>query len=126
MNLHQLRTAWLRFYAMTPASEIADEGWFWLGEARYRDRAFQDSLSTFKTLLEYFPAVLVSMARLRIGMNHYELKEFVEARSVLSSLLQETDNEEIKIRAEGLVKNERCGCLNVHFRLRGQADLIVS
>ncbi len=88
-----------------PLSEIADEGWFWLGEARYRDRAFQESLSTFKTLLEYFPSSSrVSMARLRIGMNHYELKEFVEARSVLSSLLQETDNEEIKIRAEGLVK----------------------
>ena len=88
-----------------PLSEIADEGWFWLGEARYRDRAFEQSLGTFKTLLEYFPSSSrVSMARLRIGMNHYELKEFVEARSVLSSLLQETDNEEIKIRAEALVK----------------------
>ncbi len=88
-----------------PLSEIADEGWFWLGEARYRDRAFQESLSTFKTLLEYFPSSSrVSMARLRIGMNHYELKEFVEARSALSSLLQETDEEEIKIRAEALIK----------------------
>ncbi|MEK9627364.1 MAG: hypothetical protein VW311_10720, partial [Gammaproteobacteria bacterium] len=58
-----------------PLSEIADEGWFWLGEARYRDRAFQESLSTFKTLLEYFPSSSrISMARLRIGMNHYELK----------------------------------------------------
>ncbi len=75
-----------------PLSEIADEGWFWLGEARYRDRAFQESLSTFKTLLEYFPgSSRISMARLRIGMNHYEIKEFVEARSALSSLLQETD-----------------------------------
>ncbi len=88
-----------------PLSEIADEGWFWLGEARYRDRAFQESLSTFKTLLEYFPSSSrISMARLRIGMNHYELKEFVEARSALSSLLQETDEEEIKIRAEALIK----------------------
>jgi TolA-binding protein len=88
-----------------PLSEIADEGWFWLGEARYRDRAFQESLSTFKTLLEYFPSSSrVSMARLRIGMNHYELKDFVEARSALSSLFQETDEEEIKIRAEALIK----------------------
>ncbi len=88
-----------------PLSEIADEGWFWLGEARYRDRAFQESLSTFKTLLEYFPSSSrISMARLRIGMNHYELKAFVEARSALSSLLQETDEEEIKIRAEALIK----------------------
>ena len=88
-----------------PLSEIADEGWFWLGEARYRDRAFQESLSTFKTLLEYFPSSSrISMARLRIGMNHYEIKEFVEARSALSSLLQETDEEEIKIRAEALIK----------------------
>lgn len=95
----------VNFLREHPLSEIADDGWFWLGEARYLDRAFLESLQIFETLLEYFPGSgHVAMARLRVGMNHFELKQFPKAREHLTDLISDQPADDIKGQAQAVIE----------------------
>ncbi len=95
----------VNFLREHPLSEIADDGWFWLGEARYLDRAFLESLQIFQTLIEYFPrSGHAPMARLRMGMNHFELKQFPKAREHLTDLISDQPADDIKARAQAVIE----------------------
>ena len=65
-----------------PHSAIADEAWFWLGEARYLLGAFSEAVEAFETLLLYFAdSRFAPNAKLKLGLTQVELRQFEAARS---------------------------------------------
>ena len=84
-----------------PHSAIADEAWFWLGEARYLLGAFSEAVEAFETLLLYFvDSRLVPNAKLKLGLTQVELRQFEAARSTLNELLSEKVDDQIKLTAQ--------------------------
>ncbi|MDC1073129.1 tetratricopeptide repeat protein [Gammaproteobacteria bacterium] len=84
-----------------PHSAIADEAWFWLGEARYLLGAFSEAVEAFETLLLYFvDSRLVPNAKLKLGLTQIELRQFEAARTTLNELLSEKVDDQIKLTAQ--------------------------
>ena len=84
-----------------PHSAIADEAWFWLGEARYLLGAFSEAVEAFETLLLYFvDSRLVPNAKLKLGLTQVELRQFEVARTTLNELLSEKVDDQIKLTAQ--------------------------
>ena len=84
-----------------PHSAIADEAWFWLGEARYLLGAFSEAVEAFETLLLYFvDSRLVPNAKLKLGLTQVELRQFEAARTTLNELLGEKVDDQIKLTAQ--------------------------
>ena len=84
-----------------PHSAIADEAWFWLGEARYLLGAFSEAVEAFETLLLYFvDSRLVPNAKLKLGLTQVELRQFEAARATLNELLSEKVDDQIKLTAQ--------------------------
>jgi len=84
-----------------PHSAIADEAWFWLGEARYLLGAFSEAVEAFETLLLYFvDSRLVPNAKLKLGLTQVELRQFEAARTTLNELLSEKVDDQIKLTAQ--------------------------
>ena len=72
-----------------PHSAIADEAWFWLGEARYLLGAFSEAVEAFETLLLYFvDSRLVPNAKLKLGLTQVELRQFEAARTTLNAVAE--------------------------------------
>ncbi|XXK21596.1 tetratricopeptide repeat protein [Arenicellales bacterium nBUS_48] len=84
-----------------PHSAIADQAWFWLGEARYLLGAFSEAVEAFETLLLYFAdSRLVPNAKLKLGLTQVELKQFEAARATFNELLSEKIDDQIKLTAQ--------------------------
>ncbi len=84
-----------------PHSAIADEAWFWLGEARYLLGAFSEAVEAFETLLLYFvDSRLVPNAKLKLGLTQVELRQFEAARTTLNELLSKNVDDQIKLTAQ--------------------------
>ena len=84
-----------------PHSAIADEAWFWLGEARYLLGAFSEAVEAFETLLLYFvDSRLVPNAKLKLGLTQVELRQFEVARATLNELLSEKVDDQVKLTAQ--------------------------
>jgi tol-pal system protein YbgF len=72
-----------------PTSALADNAQYWLGEAHYVTKAYPDALRDFRTVLEKYPdSRKTPDALLKIGFCNYELKNWAEARSSLSQVVQ--------------------------------------
>jgi tol-pal system protein YbgF len=75
------------FLSTYPNSALADNAQYWLGEAYYVNRQFQDSLAAFQRVVEKFPGSRkLPDALLKIGYCDYELKEYSAARSALEQV----------------------------------------
>ena len=84
-----------------PHSAIADEAWFWLGEARYLLGAFSEAVEAFETLLLYFAdSRLVPNAKLKLGLTQVELRQFEAARATFNALLSEKVDDQITLTAQ--------------------------
>ena len=84
-----------------PHSAIADQAWFWLGEARYLLSAFSEAVEAFETLLLYFDdSRLVPSAKLKLGLTQVELRQFEAARETFNELLSEKVDDLIKLTAQ--------------------------
>lgn len=82
--------AFKQFQEAHPASVYADNARYWLGEAYYVKREFNDALTAFSTLREDFPnSPKVADAMLKTAYIHYERKDYDKARTLLQDVLEQ-------------------------------------
>lgn len=70
-----------------PRGAYAGNALYWLGEAHYVNKNYQESLVAFGRLVQAHPdSQKIPGARLKIGFIHYETRNFGEARTVLEQV----------------------------------------
>lgn len=75
------------FLGKFPNSSYAGNAQYWLGEAHYVTRNFDQGIIEFKKVLETYPTSnKVPDAMLKLGYTFYELKQFPQAKSILQDL----------------------------------------
>ncbi|OED41808.1 tol-pal system protein YbgF [Chromatiales bacterium (ex Bugula neritina AB1)] len=75
------------FLDQYPDGTYADNAHYWLGEANYVERQFNEAIDRFNIVIFQFPASRkVADARLRKGFALYELQRYGEARVELQSV----------------------------------------
>jgi tol-pal system protein YbgF len=80
-------TAFQKFLATYPDSQLADNGQYWLGEAYYVNRSFPEAQSAFQRVVDRYPqSRKLPDAMLKIGYCDYELKQWDSAKSVLTQV----------------------------------------
>lgn len=85
--------AFSAFLTKYPQSVYAGNAQYWLAEANYVSRSYASALVEFKKVIDRYPASSkVPDATLKLGFTHYELKQWDEARRVLSSLRNQHSN----------------------------------
>jgi tol-pal system protein YbgF len=84
-------TAFLDKY---PNSGFAGNAQYWLGEAHYVTRSFEQGIVEFKKVLNSYPGSnKVPDAMLKLGYTYYELKQYPQAKTVLQELRTRFPNE---------------------------------
>lgn len=70
-----------------PNSGFAGNAQYWLGEAHYVTRSFQQGITEFSNVLNKYPASnKVPDAMLKLGYTYYELQQYAEAKQILLQL----------------------------------------
>ncbi|HMD27757.1 MAG TPA: tol-pal system protein YbgF [Steroidobacteraceae bacterium] len=80
--------AFQKFLSDFPASSLADNAQYWLGEAYYVNRNYPDAESAFQRVVEKYPqSRKLPDALLKIGYCRYELKQWDSAKTVLTQVV---------------------------------------
>ena len=83
-------TAFRDFLASYPDSGYADKAQFWLGEAYYVNRLFDQALVEYNALLQNYPdSPKLAQAQLKAGFCQLELGQFEPAKQQLEDLIQQ-------------------------------------
>ena len=103
--------AFQQFLVAFPASALADNAQYWLGESYYVTRRYDEALKTFRIVVDrYKESRKLPDAWLKIGYCQYELKNWNAARDALtrvtrdfpdSSAAPEAANRLERMKAEG-------------------------
>ncbi len=102
-----------RFLQRYPASELADNAQYWLGESYYVTRNYELALDAFAALQEQFPdSSKVPDSLLKIGYTHYELKQWDQARAALTQVQEQYPSTTLARLAESRLRSMR---LEGHF-----------
>jgi tol-pal system protein YbgF len=79
--------AFQQFLQSWPQSSVADNAQYWLGEAFYVTRDFQNAAAAFQAVLDRWPdSRKAPDALLKLGYTQAELKRFGQARATLTSV----------------------------------------
>ena len=82
------------FLSRYPNSSYAGNAQYWLAEAHYVTRNFEQGIVEFKNVLDKYPSSnKVPDAMLKLGYTFYELKQFPQAKQVLSDLREKFPDE---------------------------------
>ena len=77
-----------------PNSGFAGNAQYWLGEAHYVTRSFEQGIVEFVKVLNRYPASnKVPDAMLKLGYTYYELKQFPQSKTILQELRTRFPNE---------------------------------
>ncbi len=80
-------SAFEQFLVTFPDSQLADNAQYWLGEAYYVNRNFTEALKRFQGVVDKYPqSAKLPDALLKIGFCDYEMKQWDQARQVLSQV----------------------------------------
>lgn len=92
------------FLTTYPQAQLADNAQYWLGEAYYVMRDYQNAATAFRTVLDRFPQSRKAPdALLKLGYAQYELKRYADARTALTDVTRRyPDSEAAKLAAERL------------------------
>ena len=75
------------FLSVYPDGTYSDNAHYWLGEANYVERQFDEAIDRFNVVIFQFPGSRkVPDARLRKGFALFELQRYAEARQELSAV----------------------------------------
>jgi len=87
-----------------PASPLAENAQYWLGEAYYVTRSYDDAGTAFRTVLQKYPQSRKAPdAALKLGYTQYELKRYADARKTLQEVAQKyPDSDASRLAAERL------------------------
>jgi tol-pal system protein YbgF len=81
------KTSFTKFLKQYPNSIYAGNAQYWLGEAHYVTRNFQQGIIEFKQVVGRYPnSAKVPDAMLKLGYTYYELKQYEQAKAVLQDL----------------------------------------
>ena len=82
------------FLTRYPNSSYAGNAQYWLAEAHYVTRNFEQGIAEFKRVLDKYPGSnKVPDAMLKLGYTFYELKQFPQAKTILTDLRAKFPNE---------------------------------
>lgn len=82
--------AFEQFLDKYPSGALADNAWYWQGEALYAKRQFPEAISNFKVVTDSFPTSRkVADARLKIAFSHYESGDYDQSRLLLDQIRQD-------------------------------------
>jgi tol-pal system protein YbgF len=86
-------TGFKDFLANYPASPLAENAQYWLGEAYYVNHDFDAASGAFRNVLQKWPdSRKAPDALLKLGYTQYELKKVPEARTTLNQVAQKYPN----------------------------------
>jgi tol-pal system protein YbgF len=94
-----------RSYLTTyPNGSFADNAQYWLGEAYYVTRDYEQAATAFRAVGERFPNSRKSAdALVKLGFTQYELKRYAEARATLNDVVRRyPDSDAARLAAERL------------------------
>jgi tol-pal system protein YbgF len=75
------------FQTTYPRSNLADNAQYWLGEAYYVSRDFQNAATAFRAVVDQWPTSRKAPdALLKLGYSQYELKQYAAARATLADV----------------------------------------
>jgi len=76
-----------QFQTSYPRSNLADNAQYWLGEAYYVSRDFQNAATAFRGVIDQWPTSRKAPdAMLKLGYSQYELKQYAAARATLADV----------------------------------------
>lgn len=77
-----------------PNSSYAGNAQYWLGEAHYVTRNFEQGIAEFENVLSSYPGSnKVPDAMLKLGYTFYELKQYPQSKAILQDLRERFPNE---------------------------------
>lgn len=86
-------TGFKDFLVTYPASPLAENAQYWLGEAYYVNRDYDAASAAFRNVLQKWPdSRKAPDALLKLGYTQYELKKVAEARTTLTEVGQKYPN----------------------------------
>lgn len=101
-------SAFTAFLSRYPGSSYAANAYYWLGEAHYVSKAYEQSLAAFQTLAAQYPdSAKISGAQLKIGYIHYETRSFAQARAMLEKVRDSYPNTSVSTLASERLERMR-------------------
>ena len=94
------------YLAQYPSGSLADNAQYWLGEAYYVTRDFDQAATAFRMVGERYPSSRKGPdALLKLGFSQFELKRYGEARATLSEVVRKyPDSDAAKLATERLAR----------------------
>ncbi|MBX3689405.1 tol-pal system protein YbgF [Dokdonella sp.] len=93
------------FIDQYPASDLAANAYYWLGESYYATQNYPIALESFQTLLTRFPqSQKAPDALLKLGYSQYELRQFDAARDTLTQVTQKYPDTTVARLAQGRLR----------------------
>ena len=97
-------TGFKDFLTTYPTSPLAENAQYWLGEAYYVTRSYDDAGVAFRTVLQKYPQSRKAPdAMLKLGFTQYEQKRYADARKTLEEVTQKyPDSDASRLATERL------------------------
>ena len=84
-----------------PKSDLADDAYYWMSEARYVNREFEAALKGFRTVAARYPdSPRVPEALLKIGYIQYDIGAYEDAAEVFRNLLNRFPGHQVAVSAQ--------------------------
>ena len=84
-----------------PQSELADDAYYWMSEARYVNREFEVALNGFRTVVtRYADSQRVPEALLKIGYIQYDIGAYTEAADTFREILTRFPGHQVTVSAQ--------------------------
>jgi tol-pal system protein YbgF len=99
------------YLEQAPRGDVADTAQYYLGESLYSSKDYRGAISEFERLVRDFPqSPQVPSALLKSGYAYYEVKDGVQGRRVLRTLVEKyPTSREAKLAEERLRLEDRAG-----------------
>ena len=94
-----------RFVTTWPTSQLADDIWYWIAEARYVNREFEDALDDFKTVVVSYPdSERVPDALLKMGYIQYDIGAYERAAETFRDILARFPGHNVAVPAKARLR----------------------
>ena len=93
--------AFTQFIQRFPNSELTDDAWYWMGEARFVTREFSQSLGAFQNVINNFmDSPRIPASYLKVGYIQYEYGAYIKARETLNFVVSSFPNHRVVVNAK--------------------------
>ncbi len=84
-----------------PTSQLADDAYYWMSEARYVNREFEYALTGFRTVVSRYPdSQRVPEALLKIGYIQYDIGAYDDAAETFRDILARFPGHQVTVSAQ--------------------------